>query len=868
MRKKGRLKAPLEPWTIITDGLLLFLALTSTAFGVVTAYRVEVISSAIWVGCMVMTPVSLFLVHPRKYNPLPLLAGFTLWGWGLWRLWEPLVWGGTRLQCDIVNTVARKIPSVNEIVPVAELPAELWIRTATLWLLMVGCIYALVLALLLSGLRRVFPAVLWMLLPILPAICVTEAPDALPMGGMLSVWLTLTLTSLTGSRDPDGTARMRPAAFLCTAAALALLGKTLPTQGTAQPLWAADLRQGVIDGAGRGDFSSLLSRWNGWTGAGSTEYMNLLGDSPTHTGKVALRVETNQGGKHYLRGWSADVYTGKRWEPVDRKAQRELEAILEAGTRPLLLLGESVKEQQTYDIGSVSKDTMTVENVAAPGGCVYYPYALAALPENAEFGGDSHLERTGPVWEHTFSFYSEWANKDIFYYSRAHSGWVTYGEREVTAKNGGGRIPPERGGGEDLYRDFVYTHDLQVPEELRPMLENWLRERLNGPEGEELGLPNVPEDIFIFSPENFVRYALARYIWADRMWEQWLRESEELRSQGWDNGTLNEMWREKYGHGGPTREDLEAVELTPELMETFRGDYLTCMLELVKQGLAQTTYYDRDTPAPPAGRDYVDWFLNESKQGYCMHYATAAALLLRTAGIPARYVSGYVAYAPYRTAETEVTDHAAHAWVEIYIDGVGWYPVEATPGFQNGAMGDIPTLEAQPAQTAVPAVPKPTPTPSAEPTPTPDAAPSVAPSAAPTPSQGPGEQTGPGGQGEKGTVPVGVWYFLTALLLPAGAVLGRKGLLERRRKKLFGEDTNKAVLYAYACHRSMKRWGGQESEELTTLAEKARFSQHTLTTAERDRAVELFGAEKRRVGGELPTWKRPLFAFLWGNRGR
>ena len=845
----------LTPWTLVTDALLLFLALLSTAFAVVTAYRMEVVSSALWLGCAVAVPIALFLVHPPKYTPLPLLGGFALWGWGLWRLWEPLVWGGTRIQCDVVNTIARKLPTVSEILPVLELPEEQWAQVTTLWLLMVGSFYALVLAFLLSGLRRALPTVLWMLLPILPAICVTEAPDSLPMAGLFSVWLTLALTSLTDSRDPAGTARIRPPILLCALLVLWGMSQYLPTQGTAQPLWAADLRQAVIDGASRGDFSSLLSRWNGWTGAGSTQYMNLLGSAPTHTGRVALRLETNRGGKHYLRGWSADVYTGKRWEPVDRKAQRELEPILETGTQPLLLLGESVKERQTYYIGSVSKNTMTVENVAAPGGCVYYPYALANLPENASFGGDSHLERTGPVWEHIFSFYSEWTDLDILYFGGLRYGGAAYGGRTVT----------EKSGEEEAYRDFVYAHDLQVPEELRPILEKWLRERLNGPEGEALGIPKVPEDVSIFSPEDFVRYVLARYAWAERMWEEWLRKSEEMRAQGWDNDTLNEMWWEEYNSGGPTREDMDAMELTPELMENFRGDYLSCMLELVKEGLAQTTHYDRNTPAPPAGRDYVDWFLNESKQGYCMHYATAATLLLRTAGIPARYVSGYVAHTPYRMAKTEVTDYAAHAWVEVYIDGVGWYPLEATPGFQNGAMGDIPTLEAQPAQTAAISTPKPTPTPSAEPTPTPSAAPSAAPSAEPTPSQEPGEQTGPGGEtGKKGELPAAVWYLLAAFLLAAGTVLGRKRLLERRNKRLRGEDANKAVLYAYACHRSLKNWGGQEDEVLTALAEKARFSQHTLTAAERDRAAELFLAEKRRVGEELSAWKKPVFLFLWG----
>ena len=61
-----------------------------------------------------------------------------------------------------------------------------------------------------------------------------------------------------------------------------------------------------------------------------------------------------------------------------------------------------------------------------------------------------------------------------------------------------------------------------------------------------------------------------------------------------------------------------------------------------------------------------------------MHFASAAVLLLRQLGIPARYVSGFTA--ELSADETvNVPDSAAHAWVEIYLDGFGWYPVEVTP---------------------------------------------------------------------------------------------------------------------------------------------------------------------------------------------
>lgn len=103
--------------------------------------------------------------------------------------------------------------------------------------------------------------------------------------------------------------------------------------------------------------------------------------------------------------------------------------------------------------------------------------------------------------------------------------------------------------------------------------------------------------------------------------------------------------------------------------------------------------------------DYITHFLLESKKGYCAHFASAATMLFRQMGIPARYVGGYAfsyldvveggtlvedavysdyydGYAPLgETAliELEIPDSYAHAWVEIYVADRGWIVVDPTP---------------------------------------------------------------------------------------------------------------------------------------------------------------------------------------------
>ncbi len=87
----------------------------------------------------------------------------------------------------------------------------------------------------------------------------------------------------------------------------------------------------------------------------------------------------------------------------------------------------------------------------------------------------------------------------------------------------------------------------------------------------------------------------------------------------------------------------------------------------------------------------IDRFLLGNRQGYCVQFATTLALLLREAGIPARYVDGYIAQSmtpsggeSAGTYATTVRDRNAHAWVEVWFDGIGWVSYEATPPYYDG----------------------------------------------------------------------------------------------------------------------------------------------------------------------------------------
>jgi len=100
--------------------------------------------------------------------------------------------------------------------------------------------------------------------------------------------------------------------------------------------------------------------------------------------------------------------------------------------------------------------------------------------------------------------------------------------------------------------------------------------------------------------------------------------------------------------------------------------------------------YDREKVAIPGGDDdYVDQFLFDTKIGYCDNFSTSMVVMLRTIGIPARWVKGFAPGELGRNANDErvyqITNNEAHSWVEAYMPGIGWMPFEPTIGFSGPA---------------------------------------------------------------------------------------------------------------------------------------------------------------------------------------
>ena len=110
-------------------------------------------------------------------------------------------------------------------------------------------------------------------------------------------------------------------------------------------------------------------------------------------------------------------------------------------------------------------------------------------------------------------------------------------------------------------------------------------------------------------------------------------------------------------------------------------------LRNIERYLARNYTYNLEAERTPLGADFVDTFLFQSKEGYCVHFASAFVILARLNRIPARYATGYLAGVPGGTSLFEgtgepgrgiVTGLSAHAWPEVWLEDLGWIAWEAT----------------------------------------------------------------------------------------------------------------------------------------------------------------------------------------------
>lgn len=241
--------------------------------------------------------------------------------------------------------------------------------------------------------------------------------------------------------------------------------------------------------------------------------------------------------------------------------------------------------------------------------------------------------------------------------------------------------------------------------------------------------------------------------------------------------------------------------------------------------LATNFVYNLNVPEQPTNQDFVSTFLVETREGYCTYFASAMTVMCRMAGLPARYVEGYVAY-PDAEGLALVTGQEGHAWTEVYFRGFGWVTFDATPTSaeyteyppEDEAAGED---DSGPEESPEPAE-EPTPPPQNEPetTPLPQDSPSEQPSATPEPIEQPGQS----GEARARASEVKPWRTLLMLffvLLLALRTMAVQPAVQAKRQKT---EFRRWLVYAQATHDALRRHGFVRDRAETPAAFFARIA--------------------------------------------
>ncbi len=145
--------------------------------------------------------------------------------------------------------------------------------------------------------------------------------------------------------------------------------------------------------------------------------------------------------------------------------------------------------------------------------------------------------------------------------------------------------------------------------------------------------------------------------------------------------TRPESRGQSRGRSGPLQELAERLTRN----QPTQYDKVMALVRYIEQNTA----YNLNVEAYPTDVDVAEHFLFEAKQGYCVEFATALAVLCLYADIPARVVSGFLLQERDReTGEYIVREAHRHLWTEVFFEGVGWVAFDATrnaPVIEGGA---------------------------------------------------------------------------------------------------------------------------------------------------------------------------------------
>lgn len=533
---------------------------------------------------------------------------------------------------------------------------------------------------------------------------------------------------------------------------------------------------------------------------GSSTTAILSGGGPIFTGKTILRMKTNASHNLYLKSQSLGVYKGNRWETNNFSIKQDnfnaqlftslylgfLNEVSDSREVSLPPLDKSLKDF-TSSIYSVE-----VEPVADDIKTLYLPYGFIEKPWDAisaaYFMGDTAAPfLSGQQKNYSFTAY------DVDLSMLKNSPYWT--ERNLIGRSD------------------------QKLEGTRSFRRNNLRDYFSTYCGSEAGLN---DDIrhFLYEESSY----------RQSMYDFYTSVPADLRTK------LNDLLEESC----PSLFD-------GQISYENTGERIYRAALQIRSLLNSRCSYNSSIDPLPAETDNTEYFLFESREGYCIHFATAAVMLFRTLGIPARYAEGYLVQNEQgENGWISVPDESGHAWAEVYAPGFGWIPVETTPSEGLQVEKTEPAATTDPtASTTAPDTS--TPENTTEPATKPDGSPIT--------------ERGASGWGLSLPVRIALFTLLGILSLVL-LVWFRFTYSKRSREKRFHQlDRSKAVIAIYEYLQQLEAYA-EIPQEALELAEKAAFSQHSVTPEEQKQMLRFADEAAQKTAEKLSPLRKFWMRFF------
>lgn len=431
-------------------------------------------------------------------------------------------------------------------------------------------------------------------------------------------------------------------------------------------------------------FEGELIPFSGWTSGGINHGKLGRNSEIRYSNKTALRVTVPKDETvttMFLRSYVGSQYTGNEWIGLEQEDQANYEKLVETYKDSFQNL--SGQRRILSALGSVSYfGSVTIENCNG-GNNQFMPYSTDKkvwLDSN----GKLRIDKIEKEKEYMLSYESKmneyvydtlmkeqslrlvWDKEgNVGYYINQNELWKS-SEKNTTNIVGESSTIYEMDGFSSIYDG----EGNKITEEETEQIED----------GESYKYSSkvfyMPDDSFsILKEGNEEEYMIKEIHYRNFVYDVYTKISENAGKRA----------REDF------KEYIKNV-ITEPLPARYSGKNFTSVypvVDVVRDYIAEQAEYTLKPGTVPKGNDVVDYFLFESKKGYCSHYASAAVILLRSLGVPARYVEGYVVTTKdYQNSKKQgrnlvmdIKDTNAHAWVEVYLDYYGWVPVEVTEGY-------------------------------------------------------------------------------------------------------------------------------------------------------------------------------------------